>query len=203
MTTSHPNVLFILTDDQGCWALGAAGNAEIYTPNLDRLAQTGTRFENFFCASPVCSPARASILTGRIPSQHGIHDWLRRGNLASDQAPKGLEDDAAIEYLRGMRGYTEILAQNGYTCALAGKWHMGDSLNPQKGFSFWRIMPYGGSGYYGAPFIVDGELTREPGYLTDAITHHALAFLEQHAGQAEPFYLGVHFTAPHSPWNAV
>ena len=77
----RPNVLFILTDDQGAWALRCAGNTDIYTPNLDRLAEQGMRFENFFCASPVCSPARASILTGRIPSQHGVHDWIRCGSL--------------------------------------------------------------------------------------------------------------------------
>jgi len=78
---AYPNILFILTDDQGAWAMGCAGNDEIRTPNLDSLAAAGTRFDNFFCASPVCSPARATILTGRIPSSHGIHDWIRRGNL--------------------------------------------------------------------------------------------------------------------------
>lgn len=63
----RPNLLFILTDDQGAWAMRCAGNTDSHTPNLDRLANEGTRFENFFCASPVCSPARASILTGCIP----------------------------------------------------------------------------------------------------------------------------------------
>ncbi|MCB0088696.1 MAG: sulfatase-like hydrolase/transferase, partial [Caldilineaceae bacterium] len=71
-----PNILFILSDDHGAWALGCAGNREIETPNLDRLAASGMRFTNFFCTSPVCSPARASLLTGKIPSQHGVHDWL-------------------------------------------------------------------------------------------------------------------------------
>ena len=74
--TEHPNLLFILTDDQGAWGMGCAGNTEIKSPNLDRLAREGIRFDNFFCTSPVCSPARASILTGRIPSQHGVHDFL-------------------------------------------------------------------------------------------------------------------------------
>ena len=69
----RPNLLIILTDDQGAWAMGGAGNTEIRSPNLDRLAREGIRFDNFFCASPVCSPARASIMTGRIPSQHGVH----------------------------------------------------------------------------------------------------------------------------------
>src|SRR5512139_2099113 len=81
------NIVLFLTDDQGYWALGCAGNPEIITPNLDRLAAQGLRFENFFCASPVCSPARASLLTGRIPSQHGIHDWLFKGNLPNLPTP--------------------------------------------------------------------------------------------------------------------
>ena len=75
-----PNILFILSDDQGAWAMGCYGNPEIKTPHLDRLASQGVRFEHFFCASPVCSPARASLLTGRIPSQHGVHDYLCEGN---------------------------------------------------------------------------------------------------------------------------
>lgn len=73
----RPNILFILTDDQGAWALGAAGNQEILTPHLDRLASVGAYSPNLFCASPVCSPARASILIGLAPSRHGIYDWIR------------------------------------------------------------------------------------------------------------------------------
>ena len=220
---SRPNILFILTDDQGCWALGAAGNHEIHTPNLDRLAATGIHFQNFFCTSPVCSPARASILTGRIPSQHGIHDWLRRGNLAPEQGPASFagEESAAIRYLQGQPGYTDILAANGYLCGLSGKWHLGDSFTPQNGFSYWRLMPYGGSRYYHAPILINGAVETDPRYLSDVITGHALTFLEQwnagnqekriedssprHAnapGVSQPFYLGVHYTAPHSPWDA-
>lgn len=192
-----PNIVFILTDDQGYWALGCAGNAEIQTPNLDRLAQTGMRFENFFCASPVCSPARASILTGRIPSQHGVHDWLRAGNST-------LEPDAGgtlTEYLAGQPGYTDALAAAGYTCGLSGKWHLGDSHHPQKGFTFWETHAVGGGPYYHAPVIRDGQVVTEPGYITDTITHNALRFLDGRAGQPGPFYLGVHYTAPHSPWE--
>ncbi len=75
MNLKRPNVIFILTDDQGPWAAGGCyGNNEIRTPNIDRLASSGMRFENFFCTSPICSPARASLMTGRIPSAHGIHD---------------------------------------------------------------------------------------------------------------------------------
>jgi len=75
------NVVFILTDDQGVWAAGCYSNPEIRTPNIDRLAETGLRFTNFFVATPVCSPSRATFLTGRIPSQHGVHDWIGEGNV--------------------------------------------------------------------------------------------------------------------------
>jgi len=188
-----PDIVVILTDDQGCWAMGCAGNPEIRTPNLDRLATTGVRFESFFCASPVCSPARASLLTGRIPSSHGIHDWLRKGNIDHD-------DDRGIEYLRGMPGYTDVLAQRGYVCGLSGKWHLGDSLRPQKGFTYWYAHQTGGSNYHGAPMIRDGVPYEEPRYVTDAITDGALEFLEERRGEDRPFYLSVHYTAPHSPW---
>lgn len=212
----RPNILFILTDDQGAWALGCAGNPEIQTPNLDRLAAGGIRFDNFFCASPVCSPARASILTGRIPSQHGIHDWLYKGNLARAEAESraapgdGVNrmggffagDDRAIEYLAGLRGYSDYLAESGYACGMVGKWHLGDSLRPQKGFSFWRVIPYGGSDYNHSAWIVDGELREDSGYITDTITAQALEFLDSRVGQSAPFYLSVHYTAPHSPWEA-
>ncbi|MEQ2519899.1 sulfatase-like hydrolase/transferase [Ruthenibacterium sp. CLA-JM-H11] len=187
----RPNVLFVLTDDQGYWALGSSGNRDIQTPNLDRLAREGARFENFFCASPVCSPARASLLTGRIPSQHGVHDWIRGGNCGS----------GSIEYLRGMRGYTEDLADAGYQCALSGKWHLGAAQVPQKGFTRWYVHQRGGGPYYNAPMIRDGKPVEEPGYITDVITDKALEFLEEMVGQDAPFYLGVHYTAPHSPWS--
>ena len=124
----RPNLLFILTDDQGAWAMRCAGNTDIHTPNLDRLAAGGTRFENFFCASPVCSPARASILTGRIPSQHGVHDWIRSGSLdkkalgQNADHPYFASEDVPIRYLEGLTAYPDLLAQQGYTCALSGKW---------------------------------------------------------------------------------
>ena len=111
-----PNVIVILADDLGCWAMGCAGNAEIRTPNLDRLAAGGMRFESFFCVSPVCSPARASLLTGRIPSQHGVHDWIRAGNCRTEEDKGG----RVMEYLRGQAGYTDVLAANGYACGLCG-----------------------------------------------------------------------------------
>lgn len=188
-----PNIVVILADDQGAWAMGNAGNKEIITPNLDRLAAEGMRFDRFFCASPVCSPARASLLTGRIPSQHGVHDWIREGNLAPN----------AIEYLQGQLAYTEVLAEQGYRCGLSGKWHLGNSAVPQKGFTDWYAHQLGGGPYYNAPMIRDGEAVTEPGYLTYAISDEALRLLDEYAaGEAgAPFYLGVNYTAPHSPWD--
>ncbi len=83
---NRPNIVFILSDDQGPWAAGCYGNDEIRTPAIDRLAQTGMRFDNFFVATPVCSPSRATFLTGRISSQHGVHDWIRDGNVGERAA---------------------------------------------------------------------------------------------------------------------
>jgi len=195
--TSHPNIVVILTDDQGCWAMGCAGNAEIRTPNLDRLAATGTRFANFFCVSPVCSPARASLLTGRIPSQHGVHDWIRAGNCNTEPEKGG----RCLEYLHGQTGYTDLLAVKGYHCGMSGKWHLGDAHHPQKGFKFWRVHAKGGGPYYNWPKIHGDEVVSEPRYVTDVITDDAIAYLDQQADKAPPFYLSVHYTAPHSPWG--
>ena len=192
-----PNAIVILTDDQGCWAMGCAGNTEIRTPNLDRLAETGTRFENFFCVSPVCSPARASLLTGRIPSQHGVHDWLRAGNSVAEPDKGG----RLTEYLRGQKGYTDFLAAKGYACGFSGKWHMGDSHHRQKGFMYWRAHAKGGGPYYNWPKVDGEEVVAEEKYVSDAITDDALAFLHEQEGNDAPFYLSLHFTAPHSPWD--
>ncbi|MGK0237231.1 MAG: sulfatase-like hydrolase/transferase [Verrucomicrobiia bacterium] len=197
---SRPNVVVIMTDDQGAWALGCSGNQEIRTPHLDGLAEQGIRFENFFCASPVCSPARASFLTGRIPSQHGVHDWIRKGNISD---PKGeyRGADRPIEYLEGILGYSDVLKQNGYTCGLSGKWHLGAQETPQKGFDYWYAFAFGGGDYYDAPMVEDGILTKKSDYLTNVITDGALKFLDTVASSENPFYLSVHYTAPHSPWD--
>lgn len=189
--SQKPNVVFILADDLGEWAMGCSGNQEIYTPNLNRIAKEGMRWTNFFCASPVCSPARASLLTGRIPSQHGVHDWIREGNNGEEP----------IEYLEGQRSYTEVLVEHGYISGLSGKWHLGHSLKPQKGHVDWYAHQEGGGPYYHAPMIRDGSEYTEPRYVTDAITEEAITMLESYAKGSKPFYLGIHYTAPHSPWG--
>ena len=207
MKNRKPNILFILSDDQGAWAMRCAGNTDIHTPNMDRIAAEGYRFENFFCTSPVCSPARASLLTGRIPSAHGVQDWICSGNLDREALGEIREDpyyrfeDKPIRYLDGMRTYTDVLKENGYTCALAGKWHLGDSLVPQHGFDRWFTIGRGGCYYYKADVVENGTIHFENRYITDVITDKALGWLAEFQGQEEPFYLSVHYTAPHDPWD--
>lgn len=186
------NVILILTDDQGYWALGCNGNKEIRTPNIDALAAGGTNLSNFFCTSPVCSPARASLLTGRIPSQHGVHDWIRKG--AGE-----VHGDAPVKYLEGITGYTELMAANGYICGISGKWHLGATGYPQKGYSHWFVT-LGGSGTYRDAEVYQGtERIKTEGYLTDVITEDALAFIDECCDEDKPFYLNLTYTAPHSP----
>lgn len=188
-----PNIIFILTDDQGYWSLGCNGNREIRTPNIDQLAAEGVNLRNFFCTSPVCSPARASLLTGRIPSQHGVLDWLRGGNgEKSTERP--------IEYLEGMTGYTELLKENGYLCGISGKWHLGAANIPQKGFDHWYIAKQAGAGsYHDSDMFRGTEVEHTKGYLTDVITNDALSFIEEASQGDKPFYLSLMYTAPHSP----
>lgn len=206
LTGSRPNILFMLADDMGAWALHCGGNYDIHTPNLDRLASNGIRFENFFCASPVCSPARASILTGTMPSCHGVLDWLDGGNVRSDLPEiQGIEEfkfeTKPISYTEHLTAYTDILSEGGYKCGLSGKWHLGDSMNPQHGFSDWYTIARGGCGYYKPEIVENGKLRFEDQYVTDLIADQAVRTMEKYAQEKEPFYLSVHFTAPHSPWE--
>ena len=211
-TGKKPNIIMILADDQGPWAMHCAGTPELYTPNLDRIAEQGMRFDSFFCASPVCSPARASILTGKMPSAHGVQDWLRSGNLDGEKfAAQGKENPyfegykqerKPISYLEGQPTYTDILAQNGYHCALSGKWHLGNSIEPQQGFQEWYTIGMGGCCYYHPDMVDHGEITVHHGeYVTDLITDRALEYLKELGEGDDPFYLSVHYTAPHSPWE--
>lgn len=187
---AHPNVLFILSDDQGPWAMRCAGTPEIITPNLDAIAASGVRCTEFFCVSPVCSPARASLLTGRIPSSHGVHDWIRGGNMG----PQG------VDFLAGQTLLTDLAAEAGYRVGLVGKWHLGASDQPRAGYVRWYAHQSGMSPYYDAPMVEETVPVKVPGYLTDDLTEHALGFLRDETPRAEPFWLSLNYTAPHYPW---
>lgn len=209
--TKKPNIIFILTDDQGAWAMNCAGTKELHTPNLNKIAKNGMMFDNFFCASPVCSPARASLLTGTIPSAHGVLDWLRAGNIDAEKFKKTGNDakyidysdeHKPIQYLAGQTCYTDLLVANGYTCALSGKWHLGDSITLQHGFSKWYTIGKGGCNYFHPDIVEDGKIeVRHDEYITDLITDHALGFIDELVQKDDPFYISVHYTAPHSPWE--
>ena len=186
----RPNVIFILSDDQGAWAMRCAGNRDIITPALDRIAEDGIRFTSFFCTSPVCSPARASLLTGEIPSQHGVHDWIRDGNVGPGR----------VDYLEGRPLVTDAVAAAGYRCALVGKWHLGASDVPRAGYVRWYAHASGMSPYYDAPMIDETRPCTVARYLTDELTGQALAFVDGEATRAQPFWLSLNYTAPHYPW---
>ena len=197
-----PNIVFILTDDQGAWALGRE-TPEIITPNLDRMADEGVYFRNFFCASPVCSPARCSLVTGRLPSAHGVHDWLRGGNWTKSDLPEPMRsnvgDDTAIDYLEGMPTVYDSLRLAGYHMGFVGKWHMGDSLRKREGFDEWTVLLGGGCAYRHPDVCVDGVPQFLDEYVTDFFTDRAVDFINRHP--KEPFSLHVHYTAPHTPWG--
>lgn len=187
---ARPNVLFIVSDDQGAWALGCGGNSEIRTPRLDRLARSGIRFANFFCTSPVCSPARASLLTGDIPSRHGVHDWIRAGSMGPER----------VHYLEGQTLITDVLAAHGYRCGLVGKWHLGASDAPRANFVKWFVHQSGMGPYYKAPMVDHDRPCIVERYITDVLGDVAISFVNDETRSDCPFWLGLTFTAPHYPW---
>jgi len=184
----RPNLVLILTDNHGAWTLGCYGNPDIRTPNIDRLAKEGVLFTRCFSSNAVCSPTRATYLTGLIPSQHGVHCWLRGGRLQ-------IGPDAR-NTLGQFRSLPEILAESGYVCGLSGKWHLGANLHPQEGFTYWVTKPHGGtSTFYNAKVIENGEIRTEPTYLTDFWTEHGIRFIEKNKEQ--PFFLFLAYNGPY------
>jgi arylsulfatase A-like enzyme len=139
------NLVFILTDNQGAWTLGCYGNPDIRTPNIDRLAREGVRFTRAFASNPVCSPTRATYLTGLIPSQHGVHSYL------GGERPNAQTGPDAYCTIREFASLPKIMSQAGYVCGLSGKWHLGANLTPQEGFTDWITMPAGPTEFMTCP----------------------------------------------------
>ena len=187
----RPNVVFILTDNQGAWTLGCYGNPDIRTPNIDRLAEQGMRFTRALSSNPVCSPTRATFLTGLIPSQHGVHSFLD---------PKYMMGPEAYNTLDEFTSLGEILRDAGYVCGLSGKWHLGANLKPSEGFSFWVTKPDGSTReFYDQDIIEAGQLRKEAGYTTDLWTRKGIEFIEQN--KERPFFLFLAYNGPYSLGN--
>jgi len=186
----RPNVVLILTDNQSAWTLGCYGNRDIHTPHIDALARDGMLFERCFSSNAVCSPTRATLLTGLIPSQHGVHSYLAAGG-----AQVGPHAHSTIAEFRTL---PKILYEAGYTCGLVGKWHLGDNLKPQEGFSYWVTMPTGHTTtFHSAEVIEDGKIRKEPEYLTKFWTDHALKFIDSSASDEKPFFLYLAYNGPY------
>ncbi len=159
ISTRPPNIVLFLADDHGQWAAGPYGNEEVETPSLDSLAASGVLMADATSPSPVCSPARVSLLTGRMPSQHGVHDFLSE------------QPDFDHDWLAGEVLLPELLQQAGYRTALIGKWHCtATSVKPERGFDRWLSYDQGPEGWpnqylhqgtvhlsdQGSPISVDG-----------------------------------------------
>jgi len=173
----RPNLVVVVVDDLRWDEFHAGGHPYLETPNIDRLASEGALFVRAFHAVPLCSPNRATLLTGQFPSRHGIIDNLAR-NLASPHLPT----------------FNVPLQAAGYRTAFVGKWHMGNDPTPRRGFDYWVAMP--GQGRATDPELFeDGKLHKVPGYTTDLLTDRAVAFIQRE--HAQPFLLYLAHKAVH------
>ncbi len=173
----RPNVIVVVVDDLRWDEFGAAGHPYLETPNIDRLAAEGALFTGSFHAVPLCSPNRASILTGQFPSRHGIIDNVAR-TLASHR----------------LHTFPQALRASGYETAFVGKWHMGNDPTPRPGFDTWVGLP--GQGRTGNPELwEDGRLHVVEGYVTDILTDRAVSFIERE--RDGPFYVHLAHKAVH------
>jgi uncharacterized sulfatase len=187
------NIISIVTDDQARWALGCYGNRECKTPHMDRLAREGALFRNAFTATPVCSPSRASFLTGLYGTQVGITDWIAPNESA---AGVGLPASAVT--------WPAVLQKHGYTTALIGKWHLGGKpeFHPtQRGLQHFMGFIGGGVSPMNPLLEVKGKEEKLQGDSSDLLTDDALRFVE--ANKSNAFALLLHFRAPHAPYAPV
>ena len=189
--SDRPNIVLFLTDDHGAWANGCYGNSEVETPTLDALAALGTRFVNAYTPTPVCSPARANLLTGKTASQVGIHDWLQEWIPAVGER----------DWLGGTRTLFDYLSEAGYHCGLSGKWHLGQSHRPPRGAAYHFGLP-GWQGAHNGPYnyALNGETVELDGNKSRFITDHAIDFLDTVPAH-KPFFLNIGYIATHSPYR--
>ncbi|MFD1141128.1 arylsulfatase [Larkinella insperata] len=179
-----PNVLLILTDDQGWGDLSLHGNRFLETPHLDRLARSGAQFERFF-VSPLCAPTRASLLTGRY--------HLRTGTVSVTQGWERMRSDELT--------MAEVFGRNGYASGCFGKWHNGEHTpedpNGQGFDEFLGFCAGHWNNYFDTDLQHNDQMVSTKGFITDVLTDAALKFIEHN--QSRPFFCYVPFNAPHSP----
>ena len=177
----HPNIVFLFTDDHAFQAISAYGGRlknVAPTPNIDRIAKKGMRFDKCYVTNSICAPSRASILTGKHSHLNGILDNRQEFDGSQQTFPK-------------------LLQQVGYQTAIVGKWHL---KSEPTGFDFWEVLP--GQGYYYNPdFRTPNGKIRETGYVTDIITNKALNWLKNGRDAEKPFMLMLQHKAPHREWS--
>ena len=181
----RPNIVFIMTDDHAAHAISAYGSRLIRTPNIDRLANEGMKFENCFVTNSICTPSRAAIITGKYSHLNGV--------------PVFNHIDTSQPML------SKYLQQAGYYTGMIGKWHLGgqNPYTPDEGkpagFDYWNILP--GQGAYFDPMMIEmGERKKLKGYITDIITDLSIEFIKKRP-QDKPFFLMYHHKAPHRNWQ--
>ncbi len=174
---SRPNIIFIMSDDHAAHAIGAYESRVNQTPHLDRLAREGAVLTSVFATNSICTPSRASILTGQYSHVNGVTMFNRFDGTRMTVA--------------------RLLQQAGYYTGMVGKWHLGSD---PAGFDRWEILP--GQGAYFDPvfYTATAETTYTGRYVTDVITDRAIDFLEKRP-RARPFFLMMHHKAPHRPWE--
>jgi arylsulfatase A-like enzyme len=172
----RPNILFIMSDDHSANAISAYGSVVNRTPNLDRLASEGIRFDRCFAVNSVCSPSRATILTGKYSHLNGVPVFNRFDG----------SQPTVAKYLQA----------SGYYTGMIGKWHLGSDPT---GFDKWIVLP-GQGAYFNPEFLVPEGRIRKEGYATDIITDLAIEFLKKRP-KDKPFFLMCHHKAPHRSWE--
>lgn len=177
----RPNFVFILVDDLRKAALSSEGHPFSRTPNIDRIGREGMTFVNAFVTTPVCTPSRASFLTGQYAHTNGVRKNTRYEELS-----------------HRLVTFPRLLHEAGYESAYIGKWHMGQDDSPRPGFDRW--VSFKGQGAYDDPALnVDGKQVGAKGYMTDVLTEHAVEFLRR--GRAKPFVLYLAHKAVHGPFT--
>jgi arylsulfatase A-like enzyme len=197
MEQERPNILLVFVDNQPADMMGCSGNSEIHTPNLDSLAENAVRFSEAYCPNAMCSPCRATALTGLMPSQHGIHTWI--DDDCADSWPPDWNAIGEFEAL------PQLLTDSGYETALIGKYHLGVARKPQNGFKTWVTMQIGHvQSFYDNKMIVGEEEFVSPDHSVEFFTRHAVDYIAAHdPSKGAPFFLFLTYPAPYGHWPSV